>query len=50
MDIIARSASTMWALVNGGTKGAIGSLRYVPPVCALIELSEWYSANKHTCI
>ena len=40
MDVIAMSASTMWVLVTGGRKGALGPGVYVSPMLALIEMSE----------
>ena len=41
MDIIYRSASTMWVLVTGGINGPTRSLQFVSPVCALMEMSEF---------
>ena len=40
MNVIAMSASTMWVLVTGGVKGALGNLEFASPMCALIEMSE----------
>ena len=40
MNVVAMSASTMWVLVTGGSKGALNSPEYASPMCALIEMSE----------
>ena len=33
MNVIAMSASTMWVLVTGGAKGALGKLQCLPLPC-----------------
>ena len=40
MDIISMSTSTMWVLVTGGIKDALGSQEDVSPMCTQIEMSE----------